>query len=195
MRKIALAIIAALVAAMPCSLPANPTAAGALRSAPSALLTPLEQRTVRDLIDYAQAGMMNHSERNLLGTEARILALDSARVEVQTSPGRVLTIHLLPLKKKTVYCVIETLSGDFTDSRLALFDTDWKPLPKLWNEPQASAWGVVESQLPPIVMAEYLFDPTSGILTLTNTGEEREKMLPFMRFLWTDKGFKPLKKK
>ena len=180
---------------MPCSLPAELPAAGALRNAPTALLIPLEQRTVRDLIDYALAGMMTHTEPNLLGSEARILALDSAKVEVQTSPGRVLTIHLLPLKKKTVYCVIETLGGDFTDSSLTLYDSDWTPLPKLWSEPAASAWGKIDSQEPPIVMAEYSFDPTSGILTLTNTGEEREKMLPFLRYVWTAKGFKPLKQK
>lgn len=195
MRKLVLAIVAAMIAAMPCSLPAELPAVGALRNAPSALLVPLEQRTVRDLIDYALAGMMTHTELNLLGSEARILALDSAKVELQTSPGRVLTLHLLPLKKKTVYCVIETLGGDFSDSSLSIFDSDWNPMPKLWSEPAASAWGKIDSQEPPIVMAEYSFDPASGILTLTNTGEDREKMLPTLRYVWTDKGFKPLKRK
>lgn len=195
MRKTSLAILAALAAALPCSLPAEHSAVGALRNAPSSLLIPLEQRTVRDLIDYAQAGMLTHTEPNLLGSEARILALDSARVELQTSPGRVLSIQLLPLKKTTVYCVIETLSGDFTDSALTIYDTDWNPLPKLWQEPAASTWGKVDLPEPPIVMAEYSFDPTSGILTLTNTSEHREKMLPTLTYVWTAKGFKPLKKK
>lgn len=194
MRKTILALIAALAAALPCSLPAETSAVGALRNIPSQLLLPLEQRTVRDLIDYAQAGMMDHTEPNLLGSAARITALDSTHVELQTSPGRVLSIRLLPLKKSVVYCVIETLKGDFSDSALSLYDTDWNPLPKLWQEPAASDWGKVDLPEPPIVMAEYSFDPTLGVLTLTNTSEHREKMRPSLTYVWTAKGFKPMKK-
>ncbi len=176
------------------TLMAGNPAAGALRSAPSSLLVPLSQRTVRDLLDYASAGMMTHSELNALGSEARILALDSAAVEIQTSPGRTLSIHLLPLKADTAFCVIETIRGDFTDSRLTVYSSDWTPQPKLWEEPPASAWGKVDGDEAPIVMAEYTFDPTTGILSLVNTSELREKMLPVLRYRWTPKGFKPVKK-
>lgn len=183
------------MAGLLCSLTAGNPAAGALRSAPSTLLAPVSQRTVRDLLDYASAGMMTHTESNAVGSEARILALDSAAVEIQTSPGRVLTIHLLPLKNDTAYCVIETIAGDFTDSRLTVYSSDWTPLPKLWSEPAASAWGKVPGGEAPIIMAEYTFDPSTGILSLVNTSELREKMTPVLRYRWTAKGFKPVKKR
>ncbi|MBD5425808.1 MAG: DUF3256 family protein [Bacteroides sp.] len=194
MRRLLSALMATLAVAPFSTLMAETTATGALRSAPSELLAPVSRRTVRDLIDYAHAGMMTHTEPNILGSEARIMALDSAMVELQTSPGRTLTIHLLPLKADTAFCVIETIAGDFTDSHLTVYSSDWTPQPKLWSEPQASAWGTVNGNEAPIIMAEYTFDPSTGILTLVNTSELRDQMIPALRYRWTAKGFKPVKK-
>lgn len=169
--------------------------AGVLRSAPAQLLMPVGGRALRDLLDYASAGMLSRSVLNIAGREASILAIDSTRVELQTGPGRVLTVQMMPLKKDSVICVIETLKSDFADSQLKVYDRNWQPLPKLWAEPAPSAWGKVDAQEPPIVMAEYSLDPASGILTLINTSEEREKMRPTLRYQWSTKGFKPIKDK
>lgn len=156
---------------------------------------PVGKRAVRDLLDYASAGMLSRSVINGMGGEATILAIDSTRIELQTNPGRLLTIQLMPLKKDSVICVIETLKSDFPDSQLKIYDRNWQPLPKLWTEPVPSAWGKVNAQEPPIVMAEYSLDPRSGILTLTNTSEERAKMRPTLRYQWSTKGFRPIKDK
>ncbi len=156
---------------------------------------PVGERAVRDLLDYASAGMLSRTVINGMGTEASILAIDSTRVELQTGPGRVLTVQMMPLKKDSVICVIETLKSDFTDSQLRIYDHNWLLMPKLsklWTEPAPSAWGKVDSQEPPIVMAEYSLDPKSGILTLTNTSEERAKMRPELRYQWGPKGFRPI---
>ncbi len=166
--------------------------AKALRTAPAQVVMPVGQRAVRDLLDYASAGMLSRPVINAMGGEASILAIDSTRLELQTGPGRVLTVQMMPLKKDSVICVIETIKSDFADSQLKVYDRNWQPLPKLWSEPAPSAWGKVDAQEAPIVMAEYSLDPASGILTLTNTSEERAKMRPALRYQWSAKGFKPI---
>lgn len=154
---------------------------------------------MRDLLDYASAGMLSHTVINGMGTEACILAIDSTRAELQTGPGRVLTVQMMPMKNDSVICVIETLKGDFTDSQLKIYDRNWNLMPKLsklWSEPAPAAWGKVnDGEEAPIVMVEYTLDPKSGILTLTNTSEERSKMRPVLRYQWGSKGFRPIKDK
>lgn len=160
---------------------------------------PVGERAMRDLLDYASAGMLSRNVINGMGSEACILAIDSARAELQTGPGRVLTVQMMPLKNDSVICVIETLKGDFIDSQLKIYDRNWNLMPKLsklWSEPAPSAWGKVNDvEEPPIIMVEYTLDPKSGILTLTNTSEERSKMLPALRYLWGAKGFRQIKDK
>lgn len=169
---------------------AEQPAAKALLSAPSELLMPVPRTTVRDLLDYASAGMLTHVEPNAAGSAARIVAMDSMRVELQTGSGRTVALQLMPLKKDTAIVVIETLVGDFADSRLEVYDSQWKALAKFWAEPAPSAWGKVDGQEAPIVMAEYSLEPKTGILTLTNTSEDRKKMRPQLQYQWTPKGFK-----
>jgi len=167
------------------------TAADALRSAPSALLGPLSKAGVADLVEYAHAGMLSHSERNAVGAEACILALDSVHAELQTGPGRVLAFELLPLKGDTVIAVIETLTSQVADSRMTVYSRSWQPRPKLWKEPGASVWGRLDEV--PILMAEYSYSPATQTLTLTNTSEAKERLTPQLRYKWTTKGFRRIK--
>lgn len=168
------------------------TAADALKSAPELMITPLSKAKVADLVEYARAGMMTHAEKNAAGGEARILALDSVHAELQTGPGRVLTFELLPLKGDTVIAVIETLTSQMADSRMTVYSRSWQPQPRLWREPEASAWGILDQV--PIVMATYSYSPALRTLTLTNTSELREQMKPSLTYNWTPKGFRPAKK-
>lgn len=167
------------------------TAASALKTMPGEQLGALSAAKVADLVEYANAGMLTHTERNAAGAEARILALDSLHAELQTGPGRMLTLDLLPQKGDTVIAVIETLTSQVADSRLTVYSRTWKPQPRLWQEPKASAWGKLDEV--PIVMAEYSYDPATQVLTLVNTSELKEKMKPALRYRWTAKGFRLIK--
>lgn len=168
------------------------TAADVLKSAPSLIVNPLSTTKVADLIEYARAGMLSHAEKNAAGAEARILALDSIHAELQTGPGRVLAFELLPVKNDTVIAVIETITSQMADSRMTIYSRDWTPLPRLWKEPAASAWGKLDEV--PVVMARYSYSPSTRTLTLTNTSEERDRMKPALTYTWTAKGFRPAKK-
>lgn len=168
------------------------SAADALVSAPVEVRGPLSASKVADLVEYAREGMFAHVEKNAAGAEARILSLDSVSAELQTGPGRVLKLNLLPLKGDTVIAVIETLTSQEPDSRMTVYSRDWAPLQKLWREPQPDEWGRVDPL--PVLLVSYEFSPSDGVLTLTNNSEERAQMLPQMRYQWTPKGFKRLKK-
>ena len=165
--------------------------ADAVVSAPEQVRGPLSKQKLADLVEYARAGMSRHTERNAAGSEARILAIDSVSARVQTGPGREVTLQLLPVKNDTVIAVIETLTSQVADSRMTIYARNWTPLPKLWKEPKPSEWGRVDPL--PILLVEYAYAPESGILTLTNNSEDKEKMLGRMRYKWTPKGFKKIK--
>lgn len=167
------------------------TAADAVVSAPEQVRGPLSAHKLADLVEYARAGMIQHTEKNAAGSEARIWALDSLRAEVQTGPGRVVTLQLLPVRNDTVIAVIETLTSQQADSRMTIYSRHWQPQPKLWKEPKPSEWGRVDPL--PILLVEYTYAPENGILTLTNNSEDKEKMLGRMQYKWTPKGFKRIK--
>lgn len=191
MRGLRIILVLAAIAAVGFNAYARLTAASALKTMPSELLGPLSAAKVADLIEYANAGMMTHTERNAAGAEARVLALDSLHAELQTGPGRVLTLELLPHRGDTVIALIETLTSQVADSRLTVWSRSWEALPKLWREPAASAWGKLDEV--PIVMAEYVYDSSAQMLKLVNTSELKEKMKPELRYRWTAKGFRLIK--
>lgn len=184
-------LLAALVMAAGIRSYADFTAAEALKSAPSLLLGPLSHSKVADLVEYANAGMISHTEKNAVGAEARIVELDSMHARLQTGPGRELTFDLLPLKGDTVIAVIETLTSQVADSRMTIYSRTWQPRPKLWAEPQASDWGKLDEV--PTVMARYSYSPHTRTLTLTNTSELKQRMTPELRYQWTQRGFRKLK--
>ncbi len=167
------------------------TVADALISAPDYVRGALSAAKLADLVEYARAGMFNHTEKNAAGDDARISALDSLHAEVRTGSGRMLDFHLLPIKNDTVVAVIETLTSQKPDSRMTIYSRTWIPQPKLWREPKPSEWGRVDPL--PILLVEYTYSPQDGILTLTNRSEEKDKMLPAMRYKWTPKGFRRIK--
>lgn len=167
------------------------SAADALVSAPVEVRGPLSASKVADLVEYAREGMFAHTEKNAVGAEARILSLDSVSAVMQTGPGRILSLNLLPLKNDTVIALIETLTSQQPDSRLTIYSRDWTPRPKLWSEPRPSEWGRVAPL--PVLLVGYDYSPADGILTLTNNSEESAKMLQRMRYQWTPKGFKRIK--
>ncbi|MCM1309433.1 MAG: DUF3256 family protein [Bacteroides sp.] len=167
------------------------TATDALTSAPEEVRGPLSASKLADLVEYARAGMLSHTEKNAVGTEARFWHLDGVRAELQTGPGRTLTLQLLPVKNDTVIAVIETLTSQQPDSRMTIYSRNWVPQPKLWKEPKPSEWGKVDPL--PILLVEYTYSADSGTLTLTNHSEEKDRMLPSMHYRWTAKGFKRIK--
>lgn len=190
---------AILIAAV--SVRAEITAKEALRTMPDSILAPLTQKVVSDLTEYYEASQREKTLSNALGGEARILTLEAQHVKVQTGTSRTLTIDILATKSDTVYAVIETLETPEKDSRLTVYNTKWQPQPKLWKEPGSKNWlnsfgrknRTKFEQDVPYILAEYTFDSSNGILTLTNRSKENKYMHAELQYQWTSKGFKLIK--
>lgn len=184
-------IIAATAVLVAVGARADFTAADALVCMPAELRGTLGAQRLADLVEYARAGMLTHTEKTAADSEARICVFEPERIVLQTDSGRTLTLQLLPAKTDTVVAVIETLTSLAADSRMTVYSRTWTPQPKLWQEPAPSRWGKVEPL--PVLMVEYDYSPETGVLTLTNNSEERDKMVARLRYRWTPAGFKLIK--
>lgn len=177
------------------------TAESALLSMPAEVIAPALPQTVADLVEYARSGRFDHTEANRMGGRVQITALSPMRAQLLTGTGRTLTLNLLPAAGDTVIALTETLEIPQADSRLTVYSRSWAPLPKLWKEPKAADWLTEQGRKNrqafadsvPFIVADYVFDPASGILTLTNRSESRKYMRSELHYSWTPKGFKKLK--
>lgn len=200
-----LLLAALLIAAVPAAQ-ARLTAGRALLSAPVQVTAPLLPDTSGELMEYADAGRINHKLRSAFGAQSSIVAIDSMQVTVQTDSAQTLSLTLLPMKGDTIIAVIQTLTVEqanrpathVNDSRLTIYSRQWQPLPKLWSEPGIKQWLNDEGRRNrqkaedsnPFIMAEYSLDPKTGILTLFNRSEKQQYLETFLRYKWTGKGFK-----
>lgn len=201
LRGIRLLLTTAAVTLAAVAVNAEITVKNAVRSMPYDMILPLSQSTLSDLIEYYEAAQYAKTLPNEFKGEARIKELGPTHAVIQTGTARELTLILLETKSDTVYAVIETLETPTKDSRLSIFSSDWQPSAKLWKEPKAKDWlnsygkknrKAFEQEVP-YILAEYDFDPESGILTLTNRSKENKFMRSALRYKWTAKGFKLLK--
>lgn len=189
------------------------TAADALRAAPFEITAPVSGETLGELLKFAAAGITSHEEPNMMNGDCGITLLESDRAAITTGAGRSLELYLLPAAKNdTVIAMIETLETSAgPDSRVTVYDRSWRPMPKLWREPDSDRWLTPEGQkhradfesAVPFMLVACRFDPDNATLTLTNrtdamlSAEQRRASRGFMRaelrFHWTPKGFKPEK--
>lgn len=198
--RIFITTAAVLIAAV--SVRAEISAKNVLRNMPDSIILPLTQSTLSDLIEYYEAAQKEKTLINELRGNAQILELDSIHAIIKTGNARTLTLNILPAKSDTVFAITETLETPIKDSQLTIYNTDWQVQDKMWKEPKAKDWlndfgkknrKEFEQEVP-YILAEYTFDSANGILTLTNRSEENKYMLANLRYQWTPKGFKLIKK-
>lgn len=193
-------LVVALMATVPAL--ARFTAEHALLTAPAQVISPILPETARDLVDYARDGRVNRELVSAFGAKSSILSLDSVQAVLQPDSAQTLTLTLLPMKGDTLIALIQTLETPAKDSRMVIYNRQWRPQPKLWSEPGIKQWlndeGSKNRQKAedstPFIMAEYALDPATGILTIYNRTENQQYLKHFLRYQWTGKAFKPLTK-
>ncbi len=133
-------------------------------------------------------------------------------VSVSVTSGSECQIALLPMRGDTAIVCIETVMTPTPDSRVSVYDRDWKPLSgSSFAMPAVSAWltpegkkqaDVVESQVP-FMLASAQYSPETDTLVLTNRlsdflsddvyGLVKPYLLPSITYKWNSSRFVPVK--
>lgn len=187
------------------------TATEAFSSAPASILPLIDYITRLDMIDYYNSGSATAS-KNVMQGQSRITALSPMSVSVSVTSGSECQIALLPMRGDTAIVCIETVMTPTPDSRVSVYDRDWKPLSgSSFAMPAVSAWltpegkkqaDVVESQVP-FMLASAQYSPETDTLVLTNRlsdflsddvyGLVKPYLLPSITYKWNSSRFVPVK--
>lgn len=111
-------------------------------SAPAQLLPQLSENSRKDLIDLHDAG---HDSRitGTLGDTIKINTIDDCQISIQLSSASTLQIALLPdADTVRVIAVVHTVNLPAPDSRIAFYDSNWRPIAtdRLFTPPTAEAF-------------------------------------------------------
>lgn len=202
-----------LIAAMASFAMAYPqlTATEAFSSAPASVLPLIDYITRLDMIDYYNSGSATAS-KNVMQGQSRITALSPMSVSVSVTSASECQIALLPMRGDTAIVCIETVMTPTPDSRVSVYDRDWKPLSgSYFAMPAVSAWltpegkkqaDMVESQVP-FMLASAQYSPETDTLVLTNRlsdflsddvyGLVKPYLLPSITYKWNSSRFVPVK--
>lgn len=95
--------------------------------APDAVLSLLPRNVRADCIDFADAGM-DYPVSNLLGGKSTLKVLGKDYLLLQSTAVSTVEMKVLPMGETSVVCVVNTVSAESADSRIAFYDADWKRL-------------------------------------------------------------------
>lgn len=146
---------------------------GMFTSAPQRIFPLLDTNTRLDMIDYYKANMTNESQNNL-GGYSRITRLDPGMIEVKMSDASDVQFFLLDGKKGPMTGIVTTVSMPARDSRLAIYDSDWRQCDNLFKAPVLRDWMTDPSRqaevemVVPFMVTEYKYNPADKTLTLSN---------------------------
>ena len=96
-------------------------------SAPDAVLPLLPAGLRADCLDFAEAGML-YPVTNALGGKSTLKVLDNDYLLLQSSGISTVAMKALPHGDSFVVCVVNTVSAEASDSRIAFYDSSWKKL-------------------------------------------------------------------
>lgn len=189
------------------------TAGDMFVNAPAELLPMLPRNTRLDMIDYFKSSLPNASA-NLLQGKSRITALSADNVEIDVSGASSYQLALLPMGKDTVAVFIETYHTPVADSSIRFVTRGWEPVAgNLFEEPVLADWLSADGKRSrrdvedavPFILAEYRYDPSTRMLTVTNNTEsyfpedEYGAVAPLLRkqllYSWNGKRMVPVKNK
>jgi hypothetical protein len=152
------------------------TASKLFASAPASVMPLLTRNTRLDMIDYFSVGSTTTSKNAMQG-QSRITALTPMSLSAVVTSSSECQLALLPMRGDTAVVYIETVHTPAPDSRVAVYDRNWKPLAKAsFAMPQLSAWLTKEGAknadmvngLAPFMLASAAYSPETQTLTLTN---------------------------
>lgn len=170
-----------------------------------------------DMVDYYNSGVGRGSD-NLLGGKSRVLELTPEQIKVELVEGGMSTTSLLIVpngKNDSIIVVVSNVLTPAPDGMISFYTTGWKEIKgkqPLFDQPTFDDWlvkGVDRSvrddvrNAVPFVMAQYSFDPATGVLTLTQTADQylpeaeynvaRDYLLKQLRYKWNGKKMEKLK--
>lgn len=173
---------------MPMTVFARFSAKDALLSAPDAIIGYIDNTNRLDMIDYLEAGQKDHTVSNRRGGRSSLQQLSDSTFVIKNGEVQTISARLLPVKSDTLIAIIETLATPTPDSRLTIYNKEWKPIKKSWSEPAAKDWGKTEAKF---LLTEYSL--SADTLTLTDrTAEWMEPGTPVKRlqYVWNPKSKK-----
>lgn len=186
-------------------------ATNAFASAPQSVFPLLDKNARLDMIDYFASGSDTPS-RNKLDGSSRISELNDYSVKIKMTDASDYQLAILPAGSDSLIAVISTVATPAHDSHISFYDRTWKKLPDTYfTAPAISDWlnadgkkspDMVTSMVP-FMLAEYVYNPETKSLTLTNNlnefmSEDTESMispylLPSLEYKWDGKRFNKVK--
>ncbi|RHJ95371.1 DUF3256 family protein [Parabacteroides bouchesdurhonensis] len=181
---------------------------------PDMYIPQLESAWRKDLIDLYNSGKEAQLKNTMNGVSS-LKKLTSDYLLLQTTERSTVEMKLLPLVNKTnIICVVTTVDGPVSDSRIAFYTTDWQPLDtEDLLTPVSPEWFIREDAdkdseayrnavaLLDMNLIKYTLSPDN--LTLTETymtplylnKSDREKVTPFLKtipkvYTWEKSHFK-----
>jgi hypothetical protein len=181
---------------------------------PDQYLPQLDVAWRKDLVDLYKSGK-EAKLQNLMAGYSTLVRLEPDYLLLQQSEKSTLEMKMLPLINNTyLLCVVTTVDGPVSDSRIDFFTTDWEPLDKAeLLTPVAQEWFLKDvknknsdeyldaiSRLD-MELIKYQLNPDNQTLTATYTTplylsrEDQEKVQPFLKeeskvYKWNKNGFK-----
>lgn len=193
------------------------TPASLFINAPQSRFPFLPKMKRMDMVDYYNSGVGRGSD-NLLGGKSRVLELTPDQIKVELVEGGMSTTSLSIVpngKNDSIIVVVSNVLTPAPDGMISFYTTDWKEIKgkqPLFDQPAFDDWlvkgidrGVRDDvrNAVPFIMAQYSFDPNTGVLTLTQTAEEylpeaeynvaRDHLLKQLRYKWNGKKMEKLK--
>lgn len=111
-----------------CPAVAGRTVRDFFASEPGKVFPLLDESSRLDMMDYFEAGKRVYP-RTAMGTTSHIDTLTTSYIKLHTSDVREVALRMFTTKRDTVIAVLETIAIPALDSRLTLYDRNWKPLP------------------------------------------------------------------
>lgn len=103
--------------------------AGVFTAMPNQYIPQLDDAWRKDLVELSRAGKEARLKNTMNGFST-LEQLTQDYLRLRATERSVLEMKLLPLVNNThVICLVNSVEGPVTDSRVAFFTTDWEPLP------------------------------------------------------------------
>lgn len=187
------------------------TAAGAFADAPASMFPLLDRNTRLDMIDYFNSGSTTESQNAMQG-KSRVTSLTPDDIKVDMTDASSYQISLLPSGNDTIIAVIQTIATPAHDSHINFYNRSWQELKNgCFTPPAMDDWlsesgkkndGEVAAMVP-FMLAEYVYDPATSTLSLTNNLKEflspdvyqlvSDYLRPSLTYRWDGKRMNPVK--
>ena len=156
------------------------TAAGAFTDAPASIFPLLDRNTRLDMIDYFNSGSATASQNAMQG-KSRVTAMTPDDIRIAMTDASSYQISILPAGNDSIIAVIQTVATPAHDSHISFYSRSWQELKgNYFTAPVMDEWlsesgkqndGEVAAMVP-FMLAEYVYDPATATLSLTNNLRE-----------------------